>query len=89
MKESNIEIFNFVVFPVTAGDLAALRSRRGLRFTSYSSFNSHHLWLHFSDASSHSRYMTELTAGKKQRKLHVLHLNMNAVTFIKIQKRNE
>ena len=64
VKESNIEIFNFVFLPTIAGELAALRPRKGLRLRSYSSFNFRHLWLHFLDAASHSRYMIELTASK-------------------------
>ena len=31
-----------------AGELAALRPHRGLRLTSYSSFDSRYLWFHFS-----------------------------------------
>ena len=52
IKESKIEIFNFVVFKsmnsTKITELAALRPGRGLRLTSYSSLNFHHLWLQFS-----------------------------------------
>ena len=69
IKESTIEIFNFVVFKSMSGtkitELAALRPLRGFRLTSYSSFNFHHLWLHLTYClnmrSSYSRYL-ELTA---------------------------
>ena len=65
IKESTIEIFNFVVFKSMNGtkstELAALRPLRGLRLTSYSSFNFRHLWLHFTYCSnmrsSYSRYI--------------------------------
>ena len=65
IKGSTIDIFNFVVFKSTNGtkitELAALRPIRGLRLTSYSSFNFRHLWLHFTYCSnmrsSYSRYI--------------------------------
>ena len=65
IKESTIEIFNFVVCKSMNGakitELAALRPLRGLRLTSYSSFNFRHLWLHFTYCSnmrsSYSRYI--------------------------------
>ena len=62
-KESAIELFNFVVLKsmkTKITELAALRPLRGLRLTSYSSFNFRHLWLHFTYCSnmrsSYSRY---------------------------------
>ena len=56
-----MEIFNFVVLATIASELATLRPRGELRLTSYSSPNPRHLWLHFLDATSHSRYKIELT----------------------------
>ena len=56
IEESTIEIFNFVVFKCMKGakitELAALWPLRGLRLTSYSSFNFRHLWLHFTYCSN-------------------------------------
>ena len=43
IKESNIEIINFVILPTITDELAALKSCRGLRLTFYSSFNFRHL----------------------------------------------
>ena len=65
IKESTIEIFNFVVFKsmnsTKITEIAALRPLRGLRLTSYSSFNFRHLWLHYTYCSnmrsSYSRYI--------------------------------
>ena len=52
IKESEIEIFHFFVFKsmnsTNITELEALRLRRGLRLTLYSSFNFCHLRLHFS-----------------------------------------
>ena len=65
IKESTIEIFNFVVFKSMKGtkitELATLRPLRRLRLKSYSSFNFCHLWLHFTYCTNmrsyYSRYI--------------------------------
>ena len=66
LKNNKIEDFDFGFFYLYCINVsvATLRPGRGLRLTSYSSFNLHHLWLLFLDASCRSRYVTELTAAK-------------------------
>ena len=58
-------------------ELAALRPGKGLRLTSYCSFNFRHLWLHFSEGQ-----MTGvLTSDIRQSSLHIIKAILHYTSF--------